>query len=171
MLTLDEAACQGDREEPCALLGPTAGTSPRPLRWWGDHALLLGPSARRGRLPFTRPGDNGGSPGDQGGADSGQGPQRQRGAGPSYLSPGPSKPCPAHTPHSRPSLSRAQASGRVALPSLLAPRPAAQPPAACSSLSPPCRLSEVNQSRKRAAGKTQVPIMSAEWEGTSPLGL
>lgn len=44
------------------------------------------------------------------------------------------------------------------------PQTGQQPHRRCS---PPCRLSEVRQSRRRAAGKAQALMMPAEWEGTT----
>ena len=44
------------------------------------------------------------------------------------------------------------------------PQTGRQPHRRCS---PPCRLSEVRPSRRRAAGKAQVLMMPAEWEGTT----
>lgn len=100
--------------------------------------------------PFPRPGNNGGSPGEQGCADSRQGPQRQRGTGPSLP-----KSYPAQTSHTQSSLSLTQCSTKT--PSF---NPSCPDPAAASRLlSPPCRLSEVRQSRKRAVRKAQVPMM------------
>ena len=122
-----------------------------------DQTLFLEPSVWRVHLPFPRPGDNGGSPrGASRVLTQGRDPGDREGAGPRHLSPSLPKPCPGPDstgpplPLWGPVLPRHPQTGR-------------QPHRWCS---PPCRLSEVRPSRRRAMGKAQALMMPAEWEGT-----
>lgn len=141
---------------------PEQGTSgvlpqrvPRPLRG-EDQALFLDPRAWRIHLPFPRLGDNGGS------TRGGRGVLTQ-GRDPRHLSPSLPKPCPAQIHRPSPPSLWSPSIWPNALPTLQAPTSAAQTrQQPCCLLSPPCRLSEVKQSRKRVEGKAQVLMMRAE---------
>lgn len=138
---------------------PRSGSqrAPRPLPG-KDQTLFLEPSVWRVHLPCPRPGDNGGSPrGASRVPTQGRDPGDREGAGPRHLSPSLPKPCPGPDstgpplPLWGPVLPQHPQTGR-------------QPHRWCS---PPCRLSEVRPSRRRAMGKAQALMVPAEWEGTT----
>lgn len=138
---------------------PRSGSqrAPRPLRE-KDQTLFLEPRAWRVHLPFPRPRDDGGSPrGASRVPTQGRDPRDREWTRPRHPSPSLPKPCPVpdftgpHLPLWGPVLPQHPQTGR-------------QPHRWCS---PPCRLSEVRPSRRRAVGKAQALMMPAEWEGTT----
>lgn len=138
---------------------PRSGSqrAPRPLRG-KDQTLFLEPSVWRVHLPCPRPGDNGGSPrGASRVPTQGSDPGDREGAGPRHLSPSLPKPCPRPDSTGPPLPLWGPVLPRH-------PQTSRQPHRWCS---PPCRLSEVRPSRRRAVGKAQALMLPAEWEDTT----
>lgn len=132
-----------------------------------DQVLFLNPSAWRVHSPFPRPEDNEGSPGEQGVLTQSGDPEAERGRTHAYI-PQPPKTQTSHT-HPSPLESPPLTQCSTYTPSS---NPSCPDPVAARGLpSPPCRLSEVRQSRKRAAGKAQVPMIPGRVGGHTPFEL